>query len=143
MVGRRLGTGAGGDTEAELWSSVPALVIGLVFPLPVGLALGGGGVGTGAGGGGADAGSGDPGRRSFHEKGDRRVAGLDLPGVLRAFGIAVAGGSSPNPAAVRKGYREAVLRYHPDRQREASLQEKVEAEEAFKIITARMESFHS
>ena len=37
---------------------------------------------------------------------------------------------------VRKAYRDAVLRFHPDRQREASLAQRVRAEEAFKLITS-------
>ena len=39
-------------------------------------------------------------------------------------------------AVVRKAYRDAVLRFHPDRQREASLAQRVRAEEAFKLITS-------
>ena len=46
-----------------------------------------------------------------------------------------AGGDSP-AAVVRKAYRDAVLRFHPDRQREASLAQRVRAEEAFKLITS-------
>jgi len=39
-------------------------------------------------------------------------------------------------AVVRKAYRDAVLRFHPDRQREASMAQRVRAEEAFKLITS-------
>jgi curved DNA-binding protein CbpA len=43
---------------------------------------------------------------------------------------------------VRKAYRDAVLRFHPDRQREATLAQRVRAEEAFKLITSKMEAYH-
>ena len=46
-----------------------------------------------------------------------------------------AGGDSP-AAVVRKAYRDAVLRFHPDRQRDASLAQRVRAEEAFKLISS-------
>jgi len=91
----------------------------------------------------AAASSADDYRRAFHARWGRRVAGLDLPGVLRAFGVALPGGAAPPPGAVRKAYREAVLRFHPDRQRDAELRERVEAEEAFKLITARMDTWVS
>ena len=86
----------------------------------------------------AEATSADVVRRAFHNEWDSRVAGLDLPGVLRIFGVAVprpeGGAGRPPSAAVRKAYREAMLRFHPDRQRDASLADRVRAEETFKLI---------
>lgn len=46
---------------------------------------------------------------------------MDLPSILRAFGVPLAGGATPPAAAVRKAYRDALLRFHPDRQRDKSL----------------------
>ena len=43
---------------------------------------------------------------------------------------------------MRKAYREALLRFHPDRQRDATLPERVRAEEMFKMITAAAEAYH-
>jgi DnaJ-class molecular chaperone len=70
------------------------------------------------------------------------VAGMDLPAVLRALGVPLGGGMHPPAATVRKAYRDAVMRFHPDRQREATLAVRVRSEEAFKIITAKMEAYH-
>jgi hypothetical protein len=85
-----------------------------------------------------DASSAEVVRKAFHNEWDSRVAGLDLPAVLRAFGVAVprpeGGAGRPPSAAVRKAYREAMLRFHPDRQRDASLADRVRAEETFKLI---------
>lgn len=118
---------------------------------------------------------------------------MDLPTILRAFGVPLAGGAAPPAAAVRKAYRDALLRFHPDRQREKSpavravpsccpstrpsvwtqppapqssternaaplpilrrcvlvsglmrgtLQDRVRAEEMFKLITSKMEAYH-
>lgn len=81
-------------------------------------------------------------RRRFHEEWDRKVAAMDLPSILRAFGIDVPGGRVPSAAVVRKAYREALLKFHPDRQREATLANRVRAEEMFKMITSKMEAYH-
>ena len=93
----------------------------------------------------ADASSAEVVRKAFHNEWDSRVAGLDLPGVLRVFGVAVprpeGGASRPPSAAVRKAYREAMLRFHPDRQRDATLADRVRAEETFKMIQTAASNF--
>ena len=102
-------------------------------------------------------------RRAFHRRWESRVAAMQLPAVLRAFGVEVEGtksndgntadggggggggggsrGSKPTAAQLRKAYRQAVLRFHPDRQGKASVRERVEAEEKFKIISRKMEEW--
>jgi curved DNA-binding protein CbpA len=52
-------------------------------------------------------------------------------------------GPNPSPQALRKAYRLAVMRFHPDRQRHSSLAERVKAEEAFKVISQKSEAYHA
>eukprot|EP00227_Mantoniella_beaufortii_P020404 CAMPEP_0197584562 /NCGR_PEP_ID=MMETSP1326-20131121/7143_1 /TAXON_ID=1155430 /ORGANISM="Genus nov. species nov., Strain RCC2288" /LENGTH=179 /DNA_ID=CAMNT_0043148949 /DNA_START=52 /DNA_END=591 /DNA_ORIENTATION=+ len=90
-------------------------------------------------------------RRNFTRKWESRANTMQLPAALRAFGIDVEGGGGAGPsgvhekptaAALRKAYRQAVLRFHPDRQSAASsVRERVEAEEKFKIITRKMDEW--
>ena len=90
----------------------------------------------------AESADADTHRRRFHAEWDNKVAAMDLPAVLRALGVPLAGGPHPPASTVRKAYRDAVLRFHPDRQREATLAQRVRAEEAFKLITSKMEAYH-
>ncbi|KAK9842758.1 hypothetical protein WJX74_001897 [Apatococcus lobatus] len=55
--------------------------------------------------------------------------------TLRALGIAIDGFPPYSKANVDKAHRKAMLRYHPDRHVNASLQQQIEAEEMFKIIS--------
>ncbi|KAK3251110.1 copper transport protein ctr1 [Cymbomonas tetramitiformis] len=81
-------------------------------------------------------------RRRF-EKGDgKKTSSMDLPQVLTLFGIKVEGGKSPTPAQLRKAYREALLRFHPDRQRGKPFKERIIAEERFKIVNKKMDVYH-
>jgi curved DNA-binding protein CbpA len=64
--------------------------------------------------------------------------------VLRAFGVELEGtgpGQKPTAGQLRKAYRQAMLRFHPDRQGKASVRERVEAEEKFKIISRKMDEW--
>ena len=47
----------------------------------------------------------------------------------------------PTAGQLRKAYRQAVLRFHPDRQGKSSVRERVEAEEKFKIISRKMDEW--
>ena len=50
-------------------------------------------------------------------------------------------GMKPTAGQLRKAYRQAVLRFHPDRQGKSSVRERVEAEEKFKIISRKMDEW--
>ena len=91
----------------------------------------------------ADASSADAHRRAFHAEWDRKLEHLDLPNTLRALGVPLQPGPNPSPQALRKAYRLAVMRFHPDRQRHSSLAERVKAEEAFKVISQKSEAYHA
>ena len=63
--------------------------------------------------------------------------------MLRALGVAVDGGLQPTEAQVAKGYKKAMLQFHPDRNQAScrTLRQLVEAEETFKVIS-RMRQGH-
>lgn len=59
----------------------------------------------------------------------------DMASLLRCLGIPVGGGYFPSPQQVNAAYKQALLRFHPDRASKAGLQHQVEAEETFKLIS--------
>lgn len=59
----------------------------------------------------------------------------DLASLLRGLGIHVGGGQFPLPCEVHSAYKQALLRYHPDRASRTDLRRQVEAEETFKLIS--------
>ncbi|KAH7660622.1 DnaJ domain-containing protein [Dioscorea alata] len=59
----------------------------------------------------------------------------DLASLLRGLGIHVRGGQFPLPHEVHSAYKQALLRYHPDRASRTDLRGQVEAEETFKLIS--------
>ena len=78
-------------------------------------------------------------RHKFHKKWDKVVKNLSLGETLEVFGVEVKDKKSTNE--LRKAYRKAMLKFHPDRlARGGSLQDRVNGEEIFKIINAKMEN---
>ena len=69
----------------------------------------------------------------------RTIGRLDLPGALAAVGFAPSDASSA--AAVRKAYKRAALRFHPDRTRALSVAERARGEEVWKALGSKMEAF--
>ena len=69
----------------------------------------------------------------------REIGRLDLPGALAAVGFAPSDASSA--AAVRKAYKRAALRFHPDRTRALSVAERARGEEVWKALGSKMEAF--
>ena len=69
----------------------------------------------------------------------RSIGSLDLPAALAAVGFAPSDASSA--AAVRKAYKRAALRFHPDRTRALSVAERARGEEVWKALGSKMEAF--
>ncbi|XP_068668884.1 uncharacterized protein [Aristolochia californica] len=67
----------------------------------------------------------------------------DMASLLRALGIHVEGGLYPTSHEIRAAYKQALLRYHPDRSSKASIRQQVEAEETFKLISRLKEKLLS
>ena len=67
----------------------------------------------------------------------REIGRLDLPSALAAVGFAPSDDASP--AAVRKAYKRAALRFHPDRTRSLSVAERARGEEVWMERMKRME----
>lgn len=59
----------------------------------------------------------------------------DMASVLRALGIHVKGGIYPMMHELNAAYRQALLRFHPDRAPRTDIQRQIEAEEKFKLIS--------
>ncbi|XP_020700542.1 uncharacterized protein LOC110112596 isoform X2 [Dendrobium catenatum] len=59
----------------------------------------------------------------------------DMASVLRALGIHVKGGFSPTVNEINAAYKQALLRFHPDRASRTDIRQQVEAEEKFKLIS--------
>ena len=79
-------------------------------------------------------------RHKFHKKWDNVVKNLSLGETLEVFGVEVKDKKSTNE--LRKAYRKALMKFHPDRlaRGSVSLQDKVNGEEIFKIINGKMEN---
>ena len=69
----------------------------------------------------------------------RTLGRLDLPRALAAVGFAPSDAASA--AAVRRAYRRAALRFHPDRTRGLSVAERARGEEVWKALGSKMEAF--
>ncbi|PIA63246.1 hypothetical protein AQUCO_00200931v1 [Aquilegia coerulea] len=59
----------------------------------------------------------------------------DMVSILRALGISVGSGFYPNSREVNAAYKQALLRFHPDRASKVDIRLQVEAEEKFKLIS--------
>jgi len=59
----------------------------------------------------------------------------DMASLLRHLGIPVEGGAFPFSQQVNAAYKQALLRFHPDRASKGGLRQQVEAEETFKLIS--------
>ena len=68
------------------------------------------------------------------------IGGEDLPGALRALGLGDV--DEGDPAAVKRAYRKAALRYHPDRTRGYTLEQRLKGEEVWKLLAQKMEAFN-
>lgn len=62
----------------------------------------------------------------------RQTVGKDLPEIFSMFGVQVEGGD------LRKAYRKAGMLLHPDRNRGQPTRQRIEAEEKWKILGAKM-----
>ena len=54
---------------------------------------------------------------------------IDMASILRALGIAAEGGE------VKAAYKQALLKFHPDRVSRSDMYQQVKAEETFKFIS--------
>ena len=79
-------------------------------------------------------------RVAFREEWFDKVTNLSLSETLECFGVTVEDGSRANAKQLRKAYRAALLQFHPDRQRDKTLRERIYAEEMFKLISHKAES---
>uniref|UniRef100_A0A1D1XUW4 J domain-containing protein n=1 Tax=Anthurium amnicola TaxID=1678845 RepID=A0A1D1XUW4_9ARAE len=59
----------------------------------------------------------------------------DMASLLRGLGISVGGGLYPMSHEVNLAYKQALLRFHPDRASRTDIRQLVEAEEKFKLIS--------
>lgn len=64
----------------------------------------------------------------------------DMASVLRALGIHVKGGFFPTVHEINAAYKQALLRFHPDRASRTDIRQQVEAEEKFKLISRLKEN---
>lgn len=65
------------------------------------------------------------------------IRGLDKVGVMRAFRLDVGSGGV---SELKLAYRRAAIRYHPDKNRNVGIRQRIFAEEVFKAISQKMES---
>ncbi|KAK8918722.1 hypothetical protein KSP39_PZI021311 [Platanthera zijinensis] len=59
----------------------------------------------------------------------------DMASVLRSLGIHVKGGINPMIHELNAAYKQALLKFHPDRASRTDIRQQVEAEEKFKLIS--------
>jgi len=78
-------------------------------------------------------------RQAFLEKYGDVVVSMDLPDVLRMFDIVV--GHDNSSVDVRKAYREALRRYHPDKLSRQTVHARVFGTEVFKLINQKMDEY--
>ena len=79
-------------------------------------------------------------RHEFRAKWTVKVRDMNLAETLECFGIEVDGGAHANAKQLRRAYRKAFLKFHPDRQRDGELHARIAAEETFKIIADKIDS---
>ncbi len=78
-------------------------------------------------------------QRKISVKLQRKIAGRSFPKVLGAFGVPVpstGGRADPDPAAMAKAYKKALIKYHPDRaaRQGAEFSIQLEMEETYKLL---------
>ena len=76
-------------------------------------------------------------REAISARLEEQTAGLDLFTVFLEFGVPLSGSSAQD---IRKAYRKAALKLHPDRNRGKDVRSRIEAEERWKILGQFMES---
>ncbi|KAF9624444.1 hypothetical protein IFM89_011452 [Coptis chinensis] len=59
----------------------------------------------------------------------------DMVSLLRALGIRVGTGFCPSSREVNAAYKQALLKFHPDRASRTDVRQQVEAEEKFKLVS--------
>lgn len=59
----------------------------------------------------------------------------DMASVLRALGVPVKGGLLPTSQEVNAAYKQALLKFHPDRASRSDIHQQVKSEETFKLIS--------
>lgn len=59
----------------------------------------------------------------------------DMVSLLRALGIRVGSGFCPNSREINAAYKQALLKFHPDRASKTDVRQQVEAEEKFKLVS--------
>ena len=79
-------------------------------------------------------------REDAAKRAEDDIGGEDLPGALRALGLGDV--DEGDPAAVKRAYRKAALRYHPDRTRGYTLEQRLKGEEVWKLLAQKMETFN-
>ena len=79
-------------------------------------------------------------REDAAKRAEDDIGGEDLPGALRALGLGDV--DEGDPAAVKRAYRKAALRYHPDRTRGYTLEQRLKGEEVWKLLAQKMEAFN-
>ena len=79
-------------------------------------------------------------RHEFRAKWTGKVREMNLAETLECFGVDVEGGAHANAKQLRRAYRKALLKFHPDRQRAGELHARIAAEETFKIIADKIDS---
>ena len=98
---------------------------------------------TRRGGGGGDRATGDR-AKSRRERSRVGVGGAGnraARSTRRARGCWVRASDASSAAAVRKAYKRAALRFHPDRTRALSVAERARGEEVWKALGSKMEAF--
>ncbi|KAF2282951.1 hypothetical protein GH714_043268 [Hevea brasiliensis] len=65
----------------------------------------------------------------------------DMASLLRGLGINTGGGLYPLSSEVCAAYKQALLRFHPDRASRSDIRQQIEAEEKFKLISRAKEKF--
>ncbi|XP_050221853.1 uncharacterized protein LOC126672015 [Mercurialis annua] len=65
----------------------------------------------------------------------------DMVSLLRGLGIDIGGRLHSSSPEVRAAYKQALLRFHPDRASRCNIRQQIEAEEKFKLISRAKEKF--
>lgn len=71
------------------------------------------------------------------------VIHTDMVSLLRALGIRVGAGFCPTSHEINAAYKQALLKFHPDRASKNDVRQQVEAEEKFKLVSRLKEKLTS